>query len=402
MWSSSRVATWRTDGSVIADLHCHYPMHLLERVEPTSTYERVMSTNRPQWLERLRARIFRWAARHFNHPGGDWRVSFDGLEQGRCRLVLSVLYDPVAEIDLDETAGPNPDRDYFLELEDQLVAVNHDLSKDGRGARNVIVRSLAELDGAGDRIAIVHCVEGGFHLGRAEGAISMDEKVRRLAQHGVAYITLAHLFYRGVATNANALPMVPDRIYNAVHCQGPALSEKGREIVTAMQRHHVLVDLSHMRGDAFKATLELLDELDPAGETPVIASHSGFRCGKQKYMLDESQVTRVAARNGVIGLLLARHQLQDGLCDGESLDHTVEIVSTHAAKIREITGSDQFVGIGSDLDGFIEPTMAGVGRAEDLARFADLFRERYDGDADAILFGNTWRVIRRAFELRAG
>jgi len=52
-------------------------------------------------------------------------------------------------------------------------------------------------------------------------------------------------------------------------------------------------------------------------------------------------------------------------------------------------------------DGFIEPTMAGVERAADLAAFADRFRELYDGDADAILFGNARRVIRRAFELRA-
>ena len=386
---------------MIADLHCHYPMRLLEHVEPTSTYERVLSTNRPQWLERARAAVFRLAARNFNHPGADWRVSFDGLEQARCRLVLSVLYDPVAEIDLDETAGPDPDRDYFPELVDQLAAVNADLAKEERRARHVVVRSLADLDGAGDRIAFVHCVEGGFHLGRAGSAISMDEKIRRLADEGVAYITLAHLFYRGIAANSNALPMVRDGIYNAIHCQGAALSGKGREIVTAMHRHHVLVDVSHMRADAFEATLKLLDELDPAGETPVIASHSGFRCGTQKYMLDERQVERIAARKGVIGLILARHQLQDGLCDGESLDHTVETASRHAAKVREITGSDQFVGIGSDLDGFIEPTMAGVERAVDLARFADRFRERYDGDADAILFGNARRVIRRAFELRA-
>lgn len=378
-------------------------MHLLEHVEPTSTYERVMSTNRPQWLERLRARVFRWAARNFNHPGGKWRVDLDGLEQGRYRLVLSVLYDPVAEIDLDETAGPDPDRDYFFELLDQIAAVNDDLADEERRARNVVVKSLADLDGAGKRIAFVHCVEGGFHLGRSGGATSMDEKVRRLSEEGVAYITLAHLFYRGIATNANALPMVSDGVYKTIHCQGPALSAKGREIVTAMHRHHVLVDLSHMREDAFRATLDLLDkELDPARKTPVIASHSGFRHGRQKYMLDERQVERIAARKGVIGLILARHQLEDGLSKGESLDQTVETVCAHAAKLREITGSDAFAGIGSDLDGFIEPTMAGVGRAADLARFADRFRERYDGDADAILYGNAHRVIRRAFELRAG
>jgi microsomal dipeptidase-like Zn-dependent dipeptidase len=395
---------------VIADLHCHYPMRLLERVEPTSAYDRAMSTNRPQWLEKLRARVFGWAARSFNHPrrGKDWRVRFEGLEEGRCRLVLSVLYDPVAEIDLDEAAGPDPDRDYFSELRDQIRAVNRDLEQ--YGDRKVVVDSLGKLDGAGERIAFVHCVEGGFHLGRSGGSLSIDEKVAELAGEGVAYITLAHLFYRGVATNVNALPKVPDWLYNAIHCQprGRGLSGKGEEIVRAMHRHRVLVDVSHMRPGAFRKTLGLLDQLDEAEfgaagrhTTPVIASHAGFRFGRQRYMLDRRKVLRIARRGGVIGLILAQHQLQDGLFKATTLEQTADVACRHASRIRRITGSDEHVGIGSDLDGFIEPTMAGVDHARDLAAFEDAFRARYDGDADAILFGNAHRVIRRAFELRA-
>ena len=39
------------------------------------------------------------------------------------------------------------------------------------------------------------------------------------AQRGVAYITLAHLFYRGVAQNAPAIPFVPDALYKIVFPQ---------------------------------------------------------------------------------------------------------------------------------------------------------------------------------------
>ena len=80
----------------------------------------------------------------------------------------------------------------------------------------------------------------------------------------------------------------------------------------------MLIDVSHMRGDALEETFELLDQLDresgaaPA-EHPVIASHSGYRFGKQKYNLDDDAVRRVAARGGVIGLILAQHQLNDGV-----------------------------------------------------------------------------------------
>ena len=40
-----------------------------------------------------------------------------------------------------------------------------------------------------------------------------------LAGRGVGYVTIAHLFYRGIATNAPALPMLSDATYNRIFCQ---------------------------------------------------------------------------------------------------------------------------------------------------------------------------------------
>ena len=393
---------------MIADLHCHYPMHLLEDAEPATTFKKLRKLRvRPRWAETLRAFVFRFLAREINYPKG-WRVDFDGLEDGGCRLILSVLYDPAAEFEFDKLVGADRNRDYFADLM-ALIDETEDALRDGatRGrpdgaGRYVVVKRAADLNDTG-RMAFVHCVEGGFHLGLHS---DFDDRVGRLAEKGVAYITLAHLFYRGLATSANAFPMVTDRFYDKVHHQpSRGLSQEGTELVTAMHRHRVMVDLSHMREDAFHCTLDLLERLDgpdlePEDRLPVLASHSGLRIGEQEYMLDADMVRRVQGRNGVIGLILARHQLQDGLCDGTTLDHTVAVVSEHARRIREITGSDRYVGIGSDLDGFIEPTMAKIERAEDLAAFEKRFREAYDGDADAILYGNAERVIRQVFELR--
>ena len=64
---------------------------------------------------------------------------------------------------------------------------------------------------AQDKIAFVHCVEGGFHLGGTPG--SVDDAVKQLAARGVAYVTLAHLFWRQVATNAPAIPFLPTWLY---------------------------------------------------------------------------------------------------------------------------------------------------------------------------------------------
>ena len=102
----------------------------------------------------------------------------------------------------------------------------------------------------------------------------------------------------------------------------------------------------------------------------------------------------------MVGLILARHQLQDGRADGEGIEHTVETVRAHVDKIREVSGSNHHVGIGSDLDGFIKPTMSGVESAEDLAKLEQALRVAYPDDADAILSGNALRVVSRVLAQR--
>ena len=58
------------------------------------------------------------------------------------------------------------------------------------------------------------------------------------------------------------------------------------------------------------------------------------------------------------------------------------------------------MGIGSDLDGFIKPTMSEVESAEDLAKLEQALRVAYPADADAILSGNALRVVTRVLAQR--
>ena len=73
----------------------------------------------------------------------------------------------------------------------------------------------------------MHCVEGGFHLGATPEQV--DASVTALAARGVAYVTLAHLFWRRVAANAPALPFLPDALYNRLFPQpaGERLTDLG-------------------------------------------------------------------------------------------------------------------------------------------------------------------------------
>ena len=187
-------------------------------------------------------------------------------------------------------------------------------------------------------------------------------------------------------------------VSGAVPQPGKGLSELGRAAVTAMARERVLVDLSHMTEHALRDTFALLDEVDRERTLPVVASHAGYRFGRQRYMLDESAVEKIAERDGVIGLIFAQHQLTDGVRRGtRTLKESLEVLERHVERIREITGSHRHTAIGSDFDGFIadprQPRVdgrhgcSGAGARDPLrrrGRRGDLLRERAQAAADAL------------------
>jgi microsomal dipeptidase-like Zn-dependent dipeptidase len=174
--------------------------------------------------------------------------------------------------------------------------------------------------------------------------------------------------------------------------------------VKAMYEQRLLIDLSHMSERSVADTFDLLDRLDaesgaaPA-DHPVIATHAGYRFGDQEYMLSAATIRKIAARDGVIGLIMARHQLNDGDVNPDPDDpaSTPAVLRRHIDAIRETLGAttNDHVAIGSDLDGFIKPTMAGIETAADLRSLEAPLRAAY-GDAEAILSGNALRVARWA------
>lgn len=399
----------------IADLHCHYPMHLLaEESEGDPFTQPLRDIKKRRLWHKVRAIIVRLAAKRFNFGrSGNWRVDLDGLAEGDVRLVFSVLYVPEAELGIEEWVSGKPGKDSFAELIEQLKGVNADLGEhNAHGSpENLVVRKASELEGASDDreglIRIVHCVEGGFHLGTDTGGI--DARVRQLAEEGVGYITLAHLFWRDVATNAPALPNLSDGQYDFLFGQPDdvGLTEVGEAAVRAMYRYGVLIDISHMRQRAIDETFALLAELDDregrqATEFPVIATHAGYRFGDLSYMLDAETIRAIARRGGVIGLIMAHHLLNDTLTeDRDSIEPTMRSVRLHIGKIHELTGSYENIGIGSDLDGFIKPTVGGIENARDLKLLADRLTGAYPAHAATMLHDNALRVLRAAYARRA-
>jgi microsomal dipeptidase-like Zn-dependent dipeptidase len=248
-------------------------------------------------------------------------------------------------------------------------------------------------------IAIIHCVEGGFQLGASVEKI--EEHVAELAERGVAYVTLAHLFFRGIATVAPALPFLSERQYHRLfHQPRQGLTSLGEAAVTAMFRNGVLVDITHMSEQAIKETLVLLGKLEAEYDcppVPVIASHIACRFGKYKYNLSNPTIEMIGARNGVIGVIFCDHWMHDGprKDDPRTRCRTFQIVKENIDRIERVTKSNhRCAAIGSDLDGFVKPMLRGL---EDMGCMRDLeiwLRTEYNSTfAELILNGNALRVL---------
>jgi microsomal dipeptidase-like Zn-dependent dipeptidase len=380
---------------MLVDLHAHFPMHLVED-EQQRTHERVEKWFRHRWQSLVVDLISHFA--NYQGPGDTPSVTEQLMRAGDVGVTLSVLYQAFDEMDLSQEYAAPPLESYFADVLDQLQRVEDYAAAPGRDV--VIAHSAGELDqllsAAGLKPILIHAVEGGFHIGKDPGEVQAH--VRELADRGVAYITVAHLFFRQVATNAPALPFLPDVIYNRVFPQegSEGLTPLGRELVEAMIDEGVLVDLTHMRSQSIRDVFALLDARDPAGEIPVIATHMAYRFGGLEYCFDGDTVQRVAARGGLLGLIMCQHYISSGLPDvKETFAGSVDALCRHIDRLHDLTGSYDHIAIGSDLDGYIKPALPGL---EHQGRMADLQRalsDRYGaGVAQQIAGDNALRLLR--------
>jgi microsomal dipeptidase-like Zn-dependent dipeptidase len=383
---------------MIADLHAHYPMRVINDMDPETT-ARQMKMPGPTLRDRIQALILRFANRVGNYPGWDkkYRVTPETLRAGGVGLAMSVQLGPFDEMDLDTHYAADPEADYFDHLRVSIEAVEKEVATHDPSQLR-LVHDRAELDDciAAGATALVHAVEGGCLLGDSDREI--ETNCAELAERGIGYVTVAHLFFRQVATNANALPFLPDPIYSIVFPQRgkDRLTPRGETLVRSLVENRILVDLSHMDPGGIRETLILLDKVDPGCEMPVISTHAGYRFGKQQYMCDEKTLRQIKRRRGVVGLIMAQHQLNDGIRKEETttLEESLDVICRHIDEIAEVTCGHDHIAIGSDLDGFIKPTMGGVTTAADLKLVEQGLRKRYgDEIAEKVTWKNALRVL---------
>ncbi len=150
------------------------------------------------------------------------------------------------------------------------------------------------------------------------------------------------------------------------------LSDLGKELMQAMQEHHLALDFSHMDEQAFWQALDLFDG-------PVCATHSNPRAllgGEglefSNRHLTDAMIKSIGRRNGVIGTVLFGFFLQHTWKRGMERVK-LEVVGQHLAYTAGLIGWDK-VGIGSDFDGGfgMYENPEGLDQPSDLNRIREL------------------------------
>jgi membrane dipeptidase len=238
---------------------------------------------------------------------------------------------------------------------------------------------------------------------------------------GIRYITLTH----------SKNNQICDSSYDEEDTWG-GLSPFGRQVVAAMNRIGIMIDISHVSDEAFYEVMEL-------SNTPVIASHSScrhFTPGFERNM-DDDMIRALASKGGVIQInfgaafltktaneqtlvawdVLDQYLEEHGLSDDDPAyekqqelywaEHPRTEVGVgdlvdHFDHVRSLVGIDH-IGIGSDFDG-VTWLPAGL---EDASRFPalieELLRRGYtDDDIRKILSGNLMRVWSEVERYAAG
>ena len=207
---------------------------------------------------------------------------------------------------------------------------------------------------------------------------------------------------------------MPDWLYSLMFPQPKhvGLSSLGRAAVNAMVDHGVLVDITHMSEQATIDTLDLLDERDPGGHVPVIATHMACRLSGAaatpprsttaakafQYNLPDSVLRRVAERKGLLGLIACKHYISGGAEPGPaSFEESFELMRRHIDHIVEVTEGDECVAFGSDLDGYIKPALPGLERLGEMRRFQERLADEYKDRAQAFTSANALRVLEAAW-----
>jgi membrane dipeptidase len=152
----------------------------------------------------------------------------------------------------------------------------------------------------------------------------------------------------------------------------------GVQLLKAMRRRKVILDISHLADEAVADAFELW-------RGPIMSSHSNARAivpGDRQ--ITDATATEIARRGGVLGIsFYANHLRPSGLA-------TLDDVVRHAVHLAKAAGGPEHVGLGTDLDGGFDAKHSAMGDTKDFATLRKKLRRPFTAEQVEGIMGNNW------------
>lgn len=163
------------------------------------------------------------------------------------------------------------------------------------------------------------------------------------------------------------------------------LTELGVQLLKAMRRKKVILDLSHMAEQAVADAFALW-------RGPIICSHSNARAivpGDRQ--ITDSTAAEVARRGGILGISFYPAHLRK---KGRT---TLDDVVRHALHLARAAGGPEHVGLGSDLDGGIDSRYGPMRDLRELKQLLGMLRRHFNSaQVDGIMGANWIEFLQRS------
>jgi membrane dipeptidase len=162
------------------------------------------------------------------------------------------------------------------------------------------------------------------------------------------------------------------------------LTALGLQLLKAMRRKKVILDISHLADQAVADAFELW-------RGPIMASHSNARAlvpGDRQ--ITDATAAEVARRGGVLGVSFYQQHLRPR--GPASLADVVR----HVVHLARAAGGPEHVGLGTDLDGGFDAKHAAIKDTKELAGLPRLLRRHFSpAHVEGVMGGNWLTFLER-------
>ena len=167
------------------------------------------------------------------------------------------------------------------------------------------------------------------------------------------------------------------RYAGGTHAPG-GLTELGVQLLVAMMRKKVILDLSHLADQSVADAFGMW-------RGPIMCSHSNARAivpGDRQ--ITDATAAEVARRGGMLGVSFYEHHLR------RSGRATLDDVVKHVLHLAKAAGGPEHLGLGTDLDGGFNAAQSPLKSLGDLKRLPAMLRRHFSAAQVEGVMGGNW------------